>query len=79
VVKTVRINYPFAHIRFNETVFVVYGSGPGLRIYNWNEEVIWDYTCDAGEVSECFLEHGLLFFTTSVGKAFVYDFFSESL
>jgi hypothetical protein len=79
VVKTMRLSYSFSKIQFNETVLVLYGSGPGLRVYNWNEEIVWDYSCENGIVSDCFLEYGLILFTTSAGKLFVYDFFSSCI
>jgi hypothetical protein len=48
-----------------------------LRVYDWDQSIIWDFSDDLAEVTDCFLEPGLIFFTTANGKLFCYDFFSN--
>lgn len=76
MIKSMKLNYNFHSIKFNEIVFVVYGCA-GLRVYDWNQDIVWEFSNKFGEVSECYLETGLMFFITCTGKLFVYDFFGR--
>lgn len=52
---------------------MAFGHG-GLRVYDWDLDVVWEFSNEFGEVSQCYLEHGVIFFMTCNGKLFLYDF-----